>query len=232
MDVIVVSVRVLTAAVVVASVSAMAGEQPWETINTSPVVVKVRDRADGNGKEFWAEGDLKAEVIDVQTVLMDTTRFTKFMPYMSEAYDLPGRDADGAFYSYYRLDLPVVSPRDYVHKVYVLKRADQAWTKGAYASQWHAMPNKLPQKDGVVRLQVSEGSWLVTPIAPGKCHAVYKFSADPGGSIPGFLKNRNDVKGPVETFASIEKEAALRVPVRLAAEAKAKAAAEAPDAGP
>ena len=84
----------------------------------------------------------------------------------------------------------------------------------------------------MVRLQVSEGSWLVTPIAPGKCHAVYKFSADPGGSIPGFLRNRNDVKGPIETFASIEKEAALRVGPRLAAE-KAKAAeAAAADAGP
>ena len=212
----------------VASVAA-AGEQPWETINSSPIVVKARERGDG-GKEFWAEGDIKAEVIDIQAVLMDTGRFTKFMPYMSEAYELPGRDADGAFYIYHRLDLPVISPRDYVHKVYVTKRADQPWTRGVYSSQWHAMPYKVPMKDGVVRLMVSEGSWLVTPAGPGKSHCVYKFSADPGGSIPGFLRNRNDVKGPVETFASIEKEAAMRVAPRLAAEAKAKAEA-AKDAG-
>lgn len=215
--------RFLAATAVLTSIVAAAGERPWQVINPGPIVVKVRDRDDG-GKEFWAEGDLKAEVIDVQTVLMDTAGFTKFLPYMTESRDLPERDKDGAFYTYHRLDLPVVSPRDYIHKVYITKRADQAWTKGVYAAQWHAMPYKLPIKDGVVRLMVSEGSWLVSPAGPGKAHAVYKFSADPGGSIPGFLRNRSDPKEALETFASIERQAGLRVPARLAAEAKARAA--------
>ena len=53
-------VKHLVATVVLLGASAaIAGEQPWQTINTGAIVVKVRDRDDG-GKEFWAEGDLKA----------------------------------------------------------------------------------------------------------------------------------------------------------------------------
>jgi hypothetical protein len=155
---------------------------------------------------------------------MDTTRFTKYMPYMTEAREIPPRDPDGAIYIYMRLDMPVLSPRDFIHKTYIDKDARKPWNKGVYASHWHAMPAKVPEKDGVVRLTISEGSWLVTPLPNGKAHLIYKFSADPGGSIPGIFRNMNNVKGPVETFASVEKEAAMRATTRLKAEAAAKVA--------
>ncbi len=197
--------------------AALAQEQQWETVQDSPIVVKVRNRATGGVKEIWAEGDIKGEVIDIQEVLTDTSRFTKYMPYMTQARELPPRDADGAIYLYLRLDMPVLSPRDFIHKVYVDKDARQPWTKGVYASHWHAMPSKLPPKQGVVRLVISEGSWRVTPLPNGKAHLVYKFSADPGGNIPSIFSNMSNVKGPADTFAAVEREAALRATARLAA---------------
>ena len=171
----------------------------------------------GGVKEIWAEGDIKGDVVDIQDVLTDTARFPKYMPYMTEAREIGKRDADGAMYIYLRLDMPVLSPRDFIHKVYVDKDARQPWTKGVYASHWHAMPSKIPEKSGVVRLTISEGSWLVTPLPNGKAHLVYKFSADPGGSIPSIFTNMNNVKGPVETFAAVEREAAMRAATRAAA---------------
>ncbi len=208
--------RLAGIAVALAACTAAAQEQAWETLQSEPIVVKARNRAAGGGKEIWAEGDIKGEVIDIQDVLTDTTRFTKYMPYMTEARELPPRDADGALYIYLRLDMPVLSPRDFIHKVYVDKNARQPWTKGVYASHWHAMPARIPQKAGVVRLTTSEGSWLVTPLPNGKAHLIYKFSADPGGNIPSIFTNMNNVKGPVETFASVEREAAMRRTSRLA----------------
>lgn len=201
-------------AVILAASTALAQEQEWETLQDKPIVVKARNRATGGVKEFWAEGDIKGEVTDIQDVLTDTSRFTKYMPYMTEAREISKPDPDGAIYIYLRLDMPVLSPRDFIHKVYIDKDARQPWTKGVYASHWHAMPSKLPQRDGVVRLQISEGSWLVTPLPNGKAHLIYKFSADPGGNIPSIFANMNNVKGPVETFAAVEREAALRATAR------------------
>ena len=209
-------VRLSSLAVLLATTAAVAGDQEWETLQSAPIVVKARNRATGGVKEVWAEGDIKGDVGDIQDVLTDTTRFTKYMPYMTEARELPPRDADGAIYIYLRLDMPVLSPRDFIHKVYVDKDSRTPWTKGVYASHWHAMPFKLPAHSGVVRLQISEGSWLVSPLPNGKAHLVYKFSADPGGSIPSIFTNMNNVKGPVETFAAVEKEAAMRAATRAA----------------
>ena len=219
-----------TACFFLLTAAALADEQ-WETLQNSPVVVKARNRPAGGVKEIWAEGDIKGEVVDIQDVLTDVTRFTKYMPYMTEAKELPPRDPDGAFYLYLRLDMPVLSPRDFIHKGYIDKDARQAWTKGVYASHWHAMPSRIPERSGVVRLQISEGSWLVTPLPGGKAHLVYKFSADPGGMIPSIFTNMNNVKGPVETFAAVEREAKLRAASRLAATKAETRGAGASDAG-
>ncbi len=208
---------ILAATTVLLAGSAAAADSEWETLQSSPIVVKARNRPAGGVKEIWAEGDIKGDVGDIQDVLTDTTRFTKYMPYMTEAKEIGARDADGAIYIYLRLDMPVLSPRDFIHKVYIDKDARTPWTKGVYASHWHALPYKIPQVPGVVRLQISEGSWLVTPLPGGKAHLIYKFSADPGGSIPSIFTNMNNVKGPVETFASVEREAAMRAANRKVA---------------
>ena len=169
--------RLTAIAVLLMGSAALAQEQAWETLQDKPVVVKARNRATGGVKEFWAEGDINGEVTDIQDVLTDTGRFTKYMPYMTDARELPPRDADGALYIYLRLDMPVLSPRDFIHKVYIDKDARQPWTKGVYASHWHAMPSRIPQKSGVVRLTISEGSWLVTPLPNGKAHLIYTLRA-------------------------------------------------------
>ena len=216
--------RFAIASVLLVAATTLAADE-WETLQTEPILVKARPRPDKGGvKEIWAEGDIKGEVLDIQDVLSDTSRFTKYMPYMTEAREIGKRDPDGAIYIYLRLDMPVLSPRDFIHKVYIDKDARQSWNKGVYASHWHAMPYKTPERRGVVRLQISEGSWLVTPLPNGKAHLVYKFSADPGGMIPSVFSNMNNVKGPADTFAAVEREAALRATLRLAAAAR--------DAGP
>ncbi len=211
--------------------AAKAGEQAWETLQSEPIVVKARNRANGGVKEIWAEGEIKGDVVDIQDVLTDTSRFTRYMPYMTEAKEIAPRDPDGAIYIYLRLDMPVLSPRDFIHKVYIDKDARKPWTQGIYASHWHAMPDKIPQRSGVVRLMISEGSWSVTPAANGKAHLIYRFSADPGGMIPSVFTNMNNVKGPVETFAAVEREAALRATARLAAASSDAGKRAAADAG-
>ncbi len=197
-----------------ASTVASADETKWETKETSPIVIKVRDRPNSRVKEIWAEGDLNASVLDIQGTLTDVKGFTHYMPYLTEA-KLLGMDHDGAMYIYSRLDMPVLSARDFIHKTYV-DRDCTTDKDGVFANHWFAVPNKVPEKEGVVRLKLSEGSWLVSPKTANTSHVVYKFSVDPGGSIPAFAANMSGTGGIEDTFKAVERESLRRAEARKA----------------
>jgi hypothetical protein len=192
------------------STLATAGENPWETQRTEPILIKTRARPGSDVKEIWAEGDLAATPQQIQITVIDVKRFTVFMPYMTESRLIGGVEPDGAQYTYARLDVPVLSPRDFIHKAYVLRDAARD-PEGVFENYWFAAPTKLPEVPSVVRLKISEGSWKVTPSADGKSsHVVYRLCVDPGGAIPAFAANRANADGLTDTFKNIEREAQRR----------------------
>ena len=206
--------------------TAVAAEEKWETIQTSPLVIKTRPKAGTSVKEVWAEGEIDAPVRDIQDTLMTPERFIHFMPYVKECRRI-GKEEDGSEYVYTYLHLPVVSNRDYVLRVYLDKGVNPDGS-GDFAEHWYAVPGKIPEKSGVVRLKISEGSWHVTPKPNGKSHAVYKFAADPGGMIPSFAANMGSTDGVLDTYKAVEREAKRR----LAERKKQEAAAATPLANP
>ena len=78
---------------------------------------------------------------------------------------------------------------------------------GVFAQRWRAQPDAIPERRGTVRLRLNEGSWRVEPRGEGRSHAVYRFTVDPAGSIPGFLANMGQKDGVVDTFRAVEKRA-------------------------
>lgn len=196
----------------------------WTTVETKPITIKVRGRADGKGKDVWAEGPMKADARDVQAVMVDQPAFREWMPYVKESR-LVSREADGSRITYTQLDLPIVSSRDYVCQVVddELLAADGS---GHFRQHWWAVPDALPKREGVVRLPRNEGSWDVTAKGEGTSYAVYKFSVDPGGSLPGFLANMGQKGGVLDTWKAVEKRAALLKAEREKAKGSATAADE------
>ncbi len=196
-----------------------AEENPWQTQRTDPILIKTRARPGSNVKEIWAEGKIAAAPIDIQNAITDVNRFTVFMPYMTESRFVGGTDPDGAQYTYAKLDVPVLSPRDFVHKAYLDRDAAKD-PEGVFETHWFAVPNKVPERSGVVRLKISEGRWKVTPSADGRsAHVVYRLCVDPGGAIPAFAANRANANGLTDTFKNIEGEAQRRAATRLASAA-------------
>lgn len=180
-------------------------EEAWETVAEKPYVVKVRARPGTQAKDVWAEGELAASAVDVQAVLSDVDSYRQWMPYVKESRtlkDLP----DGARLTYTKLDLPVVSSRDYVSRVVPESKLAEDGT-GVFAQRWSAEPDAIPERRDTVRLRLNEGSWRVEPRGEGKAFAVYKFTVDPAGSIPGFLANMGQKDGVVDTFRAVEKRA-------------------------
>lgn len=204
-------VRSVALAVLVAAGAAAADEADeadgWKTVATKPITIRVHARTDGKGKDVWAEGVLHGDARDVQAALLDQDSYRHWMPYVKESR-VVSRAADGSRVTYTMLDLPVVSSRDYVCQVVndSLLAADGS---GQFTQRWWAVPDALPVRKGVVRLPRNEGSWLVKAQGEGTSYAVYKFSVDPGGSLPGFLANMGQKDAVLDTWKAVEKRAAL-----------------------
>lgn len=187
---------------------AAAQETPWELVATGDITIRSRPRPGTAVREIWAEGNIGAEVQDVQATLMGPERFPSFMPYVTEARVL-GTAPDGARLVYTRLDLPWVAARDYVLKVY-LDSGVGPDGNGVFRNRWVAYPEYMPARSNIVRLKINDGSWHVTSNGDGTSHAVYKFAVDPGGMIPGFAANMGNKSGVSDTFKAVEKEAKRR----------------------
>ena len=193
----------LALAVVLAA--GVAGAEEWETVAKTPFVIKVRPRPGTKAKDIWAEGELKASALRIQTVLEDQGSYRLFMPYVKESRVVRPTD-DGGRLTYTRLDLPVVSSRDYICHVVTESKVAPDGT-GVYQQRWKAEPDAFPARRDVVRLRLNEGSWKVEPKGEGTSWVVYKFTVDPGGSVPGFLASVGQNDAVVDTLRAVEKRA-------------------------
>ncbi|HYH99949.1 START domain-containing protein [Hyalangium sp.] len=187
----------------VAGVAQAADE--WETVEDEDALIKVRARTDINGKEVWAEKTVEANAYDVQTALMDSASFRLWMPYVKESR-LVSSNPDGSRVAYAKLDFPVVDDRDYVISVVDEKKLTEDG-QGEYVQRWKVVDGGLPERKGVVRLKHNEGTWQVTSKGENKAHIVYKFSVDPGGSVPDWLASMGQKDGVVDTLEAVEKRA-------------------------
>ncbi|WP_228559460.1 MULTISPECIES: START domain-containing protein [Myxococcus] len=206
----------LSACVLGLAAGAAHAEEAWKTVAEKPYVVKVRARPGSEAKDVWAEGELAASAADVQAVLRDVDAYRRWMPYVKESRILKDLPDEGQL-TYTKLDLPVVSSRDYICNV-VLESKLAEDGSGVFSQRWQATPDAIPQRRGTVRIRLNEGSWRVEPRGEGKSHAVYRFTVDPAGSIPGFLARMGQKDAVEDTFRAVEKRARERAESRARAE--------------
>jgi len=187
-------------------VAGVAGAADWKTVAEKPMVIRVRERADLPGaREVWAEGDMAVSAWAVQAVLTDHEAFREWMPYVKESR-LVSTASKVERVTYTRLELPVISSRDFVLFVYDEQKLDDEG-EGEFVQRWRADAGLLPKRHGVVRLKHNEGSWHITPAGEGRAHFVYRFTVEPGGSIPGFLAGFGQKDAVLDTVGALERRA-------------------------
>ncbi|MEY2499557.1 MAG: hypothetical protein QOD12_3113, partial [Verrucomicrobiota bacterium] len=136
-------------------------------------------------------------------VIDDAESYTTFMPYTAECRVLK-RDGNSVV-AYQRVSAPMTSDRDYTLRVH--NRSKKVEGGMQYFSHWTA-DNALgpPEKRGVVRVSLCEGSWLLEPIGPDRTRATYTIYTDSGGAIPAFIKNTGSQIGIRKMFAAIRRQ--------------------------
>jgi hypothetical protein len=187
---------------------AFASDEDWSVASQTPeVVVYQRTRKGCALQEFKAVGTLEASPEVIKRVIDDVIEYPHFMPYVTEARVISSEG--GKRVSYQRIAPPLVSDLDYTLRVSCETRSAPGGM--CFCNRWETA-NELgpPEKRGVTRVKISEGSWLLEPEDGGrKTHATYCIFSDSGGSMPKFVTNAASRTAIPKLFKSIQKQAQL-----------------------
>lgn len=185
----------------------------WTQVVSGPITVKNRPLEGTQIKEVWAEGEIAAPCLDVQDALMDVEAARKYLPYVKDSRKLGEPNDDGSLNVYTLIDLPLVGKRDYIQRIQ-FPETFAPDGGGTFRAEWVSQPKFTPRRSGVIRVEHNTGSWAITRLDAARCHAVYKFTADPGGWIPPFVANMGNERGVKETYDAVQKEALRRAAKR------------------
>jgi hypothetical protein len=196
------SMRVLLAAEPLAQ-----EDEGWKMAKTtSGLTLYSRVRAGSSLKEYKAIGGIDAPTTAVHQVLNDVDSYPVFMPFVAECRIV--KREDGATFTYQRLSPKICSDRDYT-----LRIDQKSWTSGggmAFLNRWQPA-NEMgpPQKQGVMRVALCEGSWLLEPTADKRTRATYTVFTDSGGSLPAFISNAANEMAIRKVFTAVRKQVTL-----------------------
>ena len=198
---------VLTSCWVCANLQAAEPDVPlgdWKFISGNDNVALYRRPRSGPGHyESKAIGEIEASTDVVHAVINDVESYATFMPYTAECRVLK-RESDSVL-TYQRITAPFVSDRDYILRVRTSSKVVEGGT--SYLSRWETEnANGPPEKRGVVRVNLCEGSWLLEPAGPRTTRATYTIYTDSGSAIPAFIKNIGSQIGIRKIFAAIRKQ--------------------------
>ncbi|MEY2560139.1 MAG: hypothetical protein QOG51_554 [Verrucomicrobiota bacterium] len=179
-----------------------ANASEWKLIsNKDGVALYRRQRSASN--ESRAIGEIAAPTAVVHAVISDVESYASFMPYTAECRVL--KREGNSIVAYQRISAPLTSDRDYTVRIHSSSKPAEGGV--SYSSRWEA-ENALgpPEKSGVVRVKLCEGSWLLEPAGPNVTRATYTIYTDSGGVIPAFIKNTGSQIGIRKMFAAIRKQ--------------------------
>lgn len=171
--------------------------------NSQELTIYSRLRKGTALKEFKGVGLIDATPAAVFAVLDDSEAYPSFMPYTAECRVLK-REKDLVL-AYQRLELPLVSDRDYT-----LRSKNAKWLGPAgaiYRIRWEPANDLGPaEKAGVLRVNVCEGGWLLEPESSGATSATYSIFTDSGGALPSFVANNGSRIAIRKVFDAIRKQ--------------------------
>jgi hypothetical protein len=150
-------------------------------------------------KAFKAEMQVNCSMDDVVAALKSADAFGKCITYSKEVRLLK-TEADAVYY-YVHTDLPW--PCDDRDMVYQLKFT-KTNTNQVYVTIT-GMPDYIPHKEGVIRIENARGYWIIKKTGNGKTAVTNQMYADPAGLLPAWVVNLSIVNIPLTTFKELRK---------------------------
>ena len=177
--------------------------QDWNLVKSAEGIdVYTRDNPNSNFNAFRAEMTVLSTVSEIEYILKNLDKYKHVFPDTEELIILKRINQNKHIqYSHTNAPWPV-SDRDGVFEVSI----EVNDSDGSLYSKAKALPDYIPEKQGIVRIQKSTSSWRVVPKANGKIHITYEVEAEPGGNIPEWLANSAASELPFDTFKNLKAE--------------------------
>lgn len=160
--------------------------------------VKVFTRKDETSgiTELKLQTQAKASLHSVVALSLDFAKIPEWSYRAKEVYIVKKiSETDVFFYLLTQFPAPF-SDRDAVsHRV---TRQDPVSKQ--VISTVEAVPEMVPEKEGVIRIKTLKAKWFFTPLENGIVAIEYQLHTDPGGNIPQFLINMGADNGPVKSM--------------------------------
>jgi hypothetical protein len=187
------------------SASAEEIEGGWKKVNESEGIVGyTRPSAETSVDEVMAIGIVKAPVPVIEALLRDASAQPEYMFMCSEAYtlQLPGlQTTDDIKFVYNKTDMPWP-----VNDRYAVFRANHMIdaSTGAIRVAVQNISVDFDEKDeNAVRMPITIGQCIATPMGENETEVLYQVLADPGGNLPSWLINMLSKNLGVKTIEGI-----------------------------
>ncbi|HEX8433561.1 START domain-containing protein [Archangium sp.] len=183
-----------------------ASEPAWQQVaREDGITVLARTPEGGSVSEVKATALVDAPPHDVWRVIRDYTNYTKTMPYTDESRVLAS-EQDGKVTVFYCLvNAPLVDKRDFIIRI----RDESDWKegKGFLKTAWTVTTDGAPaEREGVVRVKLNNGYWLLEPREEGKkTFVTYYLYTDPGGSLPKWIADKANKTSVPDVLRAVRK---------------------------
>jgi len=187
---------------------AVFGQGAWK-LNTEKDGIKVYTSSvpGSKVKAIKVECEIKATESQLVSLLMDINSSAEWV-YHTKSAVLIKQVSPSELYYYSEISLPwPVANRDFVAHLTV---SQNPITK-VVTIDGPAVPNMMPAKKGIVRINNAKGKWTITPYGLDQLKIEYTLHTDPGGDLPAWVVNMFAADGPLKVFENLKQQ--LQKPV-------------------
>ncbi len=169
--------------------------------NEDSIKVFTRETSNNTLKEVKVLFTVKSTPNEIANTVLDTQNHDVWMENVDAAKLLKTINQNES-YIYYEFDFPWPSSnRDVINHTKIYRDSNNNITKITTA----ASPDFIPEKDGIVRITLSEGSWLFKSLDNGLVEVTHFLLASPGGDVPDWVVNMFIINQPFESHKKLKK---------------------------
>lgn len=184
---------------------ALLAQDNWELKkNEKGIAVYSRNLTNETYKQIKVICELPGTTDNLIKTIRDVAHY-KDWAYLNRKTELLKKKTDNNFIYHTETDMPwPLTDRDMVIETTILPDKENDLLRIEVKS----IPDYVPQKVNLVRIQYSLAVWEVKPLPNNKLKVEYTLSVDPGGSVPAWLVNATVATGPYNTFVKLREKLA------------------------
>jgi len=172
-------------------------QSSWEVAkNEDGILVYTRAEKGSAFKSFKAIATLEASTDKIIGKLKDADNYIKWYGYTKTSTLI--KQEDSVQYNYVETKFPwPFANRDMVYRMSI-----KLHHSGVVELSLNGLPNYIPEKKGIARMQKADGYLLLKPL-DGKTEITYEFHSEPGDNIPTWLANNSIAELPFLTLRGL-----------------------------